>query len=115
MSNPIERYREAKKRRLEGKFNGAPLFHSFPRLGTLIPAIPRGSQVMLLAGSGTGIGIYFVILNIYYVIGMLDVLYKDSTIYLNRKYEKYLKLQNVSKNAPLYSDIYVESGELLEA
>lgn len=51
----------------------------------------------------------------YYVIEMLDALYKDSTIYLNRKYEKYLKLQNVSKNAPIYSDIYVESGELLEA
>lgn len=67
MSSPVVRYRAAKQRRLDGKYNGAPLFYSFPRFGELVPAIPRGCQVMLLAGSGTGVGIYFVILNIYYI------------------------------------------------
>lgn len=54
MSSPVVRYRAAKQRRLDGKYNGAPLFYSFPRFGELVPAIPRGCQVMLLAGSGTG-------------------------------------------------------------
>lgn len=50
----IERYKKNKEARLNGKYNGAPLFHSFPRLGRLIPAIPRGMQIMTLAGSGVG-------------------------------------------------------------
>jgi len=54
MSNRIERYKRAKKERLEGKFNGAPLFYSFPRLGQYVPIIPRGKQIMTLGGSGTG-------------------------------------------------------------
>lgn len=54
MSRRIERYKKAKQDRLEGKFNGAPLFYAFPRLGTLVPVIPRGKQIMTLGGSGTG-------------------------------------------------------------
>lgn len=54
MSERLERYRKAKQNRLDGKFNGAPLYHSFPRLGSIVPAIPRGMQLMLLAGNGVG-------------------------------------------------------------
>lgn len=54
MSNRIERYKEAKENRLAGKYNGAPLFYSFPRLGEVVPIIPRGRQIMTLGGSGTG-------------------------------------------------------------
>jgi len=54
MSERLERYRKAKQDRLEGKFNGAPLFYSFPRLGEDVPVVPRGKQLMILGGSGTG-------------------------------------------------------------
>lgn len=52
--NRLERYKKAKQDRIDGKFNGAPLYHSFPRLGSVVPAIPRGMQLMLLAGNGVG-------------------------------------------------------------
>jgi len=54
VSERLERYKKAKQDRLDGKFNGAPLYHSFPRLGEVVPAIPRGMQLMLLAGNGVG-------------------------------------------------------------
>ena len=54
MNNRIKRYQLAKQLRKEGKYNGAPLFYSFPRLGKLIPVIPKGKQIMLLGGSGIG-------------------------------------------------------------
>lgn len=54
MSRRIERYQQAKQERLLGRYNGAPLYYSFPRLGKLIPVIPKGKQIMLLGGSGTG-------------------------------------------------------------
>lgn len=54
MSIRLERYAEERKNRLEGRFNGAPLFYSFPKLGQLIPVIPKGKQIMLIGGSGTG-------------------------------------------------------------
>lgn len=54
MSDRIKRYKKAKENRLAGKYNGAPLFHSFPRLGSIVPAIPRGMQIMTLAGNGVG-------------------------------------------------------------
>jgi hypothetical protein len=55
-SERLERYRRAKQDRIDGKFNGAPLFFSFPRLGELLPVIPKGKQIMLLGGSGVGVG-----------------------------------------------------------
>lgn len=57
MSKRINRYKQAKQDRLDGKYSGAPLFYSFPRLGTYVPVIPKGKQLMLLGGSGVGIGI----------------------------------------------------------
>lgn len=59
----INRYKELKQQRLNGKFNGAPLFYSFPLLGSLIPVISKGNQIMTIAGSGVGksqswIGLY---------------------------------------------------------
>ena len=54
MSNRIDRYKKAKQDRIEGKYNGAPLFYSFPRLGELVPVIPKGKQMMFLGGSGVG-------------------------------------------------------------
>jgi len=54
MSKRIERYKKAKQDRLEGKYNGAPLFYHFPRLGSYIPTIPKGRQLMFLGGSGVG-------------------------------------------------------------
>ena len=53
-SERLERYRKAKQDRIDGKFNGAPLFFSFPRLGELVPVIPKGRQLMFLGGSGSG-------------------------------------------------------------
>ena len=57
MSERLARYKQAKENRLAGKYNGAPLFDSFPRLGEIVPVIPRGMQIMTLAGNGVGIGI----------------------------------------------------------
>jgi len=54
MSNRLDRYKQAKQDRLAGKYNGAPLFYTFPRLGEYVPVIPRGKQLMILGGSGTG-------------------------------------------------------------
>lgn len=54
MSERVERYKQAKQDRIDGKFNGAPLFFSFPRLGELLPVIPKGKEIMLLGGSGVG-------------------------------------------------------------
>ena len=54
MSERIDRYKRAKKERLEGKFNGAPLYYSFPRLGEVVPVLPKGKQIMFLGGSGVG-------------------------------------------------------------
>ncbi len=54
MSNRIQRYKQAKQNRIEGKYNGAPLFYSFPRLGEIIPVISKGKQLMILGGSGSG-------------------------------------------------------------
>lgn len=54
MSKRLDRYKEGKENRLAGKFNGAPLFHAFKRLSTIVPAIPKGMQVMTLAGNGVG-------------------------------------------------------------
>lgn len=54
MSERLLRYKKAKQDRLEGKYNGAPLFFTFPRLAEYIPVIPRGKQLMILGGSGTG-------------------------------------------------------------
>lgn len=54
MSERLERYKKAKQDRLNGKFNGAPLFYSFPKIGEYIPIIPKGKQIMILGGSGTG-------------------------------------------------------------
>lgn len=54
MSNRIQRYKQAKQDRLDGKYNGAPFYHSFPRLGKMVPVIPKGKQLMLLGGSGVG-------------------------------------------------------------
>ena len=54
MSKRLERYREAKQNRLGGKYNGAPFFHSFPRLGQIIPSLMKGTQVLTIAGSGVG-------------------------------------------------------------
>lgn len=50
----LERYAKAKANRLEGKYNGAPFYHYFPRLGKILPTIPKGKQIMVLGGSGTG-------------------------------------------------------------
>lgn len=54
MSGRLERYKLAKDNRLAGKFNGAPIFHKFPRLGKIVPTIPKGKQIMTLAGNGIG-------------------------------------------------------------
>lgn len=54
MSSRIQRYKQAKADRLAGKYNGAPFYHSFPRLGNIVPAIPKAMQIMTLAGSGVG-------------------------------------------------------------
>lgn len=50
----LERYAKAKADRLAGKYNGAPFYHYFPRLGKILPTIPRGKQIMVLGGSGSG-------------------------------------------------------------
>lgn len=54
MSERLARYNKAREDRIAGKYNGAPLYLDFPRLGTVLPAIPRSSQIMLLGGSGIG-------------------------------------------------------------
>lgn len=54
MSNRVQRFKEYRQRREEGKFNGAPLYYTFPRVGQSVPMYPRGKQMMLLGGSGTG-------------------------------------------------------------
>jgi len=54
MSERLQRYKQAKQDRLTGKYNGAPLFYTFPRLGEYVPVVPRGKQLMILGGSGTG-------------------------------------------------------------
>ena len=54
MSERLARYAKAREDRLAGKYNGAPLYFDFPRLGKVLPAIPKSSQIMLLGGSGIG-------------------------------------------------------------
>jgi len=50
----ISKYKENKINLETGKSNGIPLFHSFPKLGRHIPALPKGKNIMLTAGSGIG-------------------------------------------------------------
>lgn len=67
----LERYKQFRQNRLDGKFNGAPFFHSFPRLGKIVPSIPRGMQLMILAGNGVGKsmgGIALIIMTVYNLI-----------------------------------------------
>lgn len=54
MSSRIGRYIENKEIRERGGFTGAPLFFRFPRLGSIVPVIPRAKQIMFLGGSGAG-------------------------------------------------------------
>lgn len=49
-----EEFRANKKRILEGKTVGLPIYEFFPRLGQFIPTIPPATQVMITAGSGIG-------------------------------------------------------------
>lgn len=50
----IAAYKENKQRVLQNKVNGIPLQYVFPKLSRHIPALPKGIQVMITAGSGIG-------------------------------------------------------------
>lgn len=54
MSDRLARYTKAREDRLQGKYNGAPLYFDFPRLGSIVPVIEKGRQIMILGGSGSG-------------------------------------------------------------
>lgn len=49
-----EHYKENKANRLEGKHVGVPLYKYFPKLGVVMPTIPKQTQIMFTAGSGVG-------------------------------------------------------------
>ena len=63
-----EIYLEEKVNRELGNLNGIPLYHTFPKLGSVIKSIPKGYPILLTANSGIGktqswIGIF--VYNIY--------------------------------------------------
>lgn len=49
-----EFYLQEKANRAEGKVNGIPWFHIFPKLGSIIPSIPKGYPILWTANSGIG-------------------------------------------------------------
>lgn len=49
-----EFYLQERANRELGKVNGIPWFYTFPKLGSIIPAIPKGYSILWTAGSGVG-------------------------------------------------------------
>lgn len=49
-----ELYLQEKKDREVGKLNGIPWFYTFPKLGKVIPTIPKGYPILWTANSGVG-------------------------------------------------------------
>lgn len=49
-----EQFLQNKQDRIDGKYNGIPWYHVYPRLGALIPVIPRKTQILWTANSGVG-------------------------------------------------------------
>lgn len=50
----IEHYKKQRLNRINGNYNGIPLFKKFPRLGKYLPSVPEGTGVLLSAGTGVG-------------------------------------------------------------
>ena len=50
----IKDLQEKSNLRKSGKYDGIPLWESFPRLGEFLPSIPKGRMLMISANSGIG-------------------------------------------------------------
>ena len=54
LRNVKDSFLKNKERRELGKLNGLPWHLVFPRLGEIIPVLPKGIQIMFTANSGIG-------------------------------------------------------------
>lgn len=50
----LQVYHKESQNREEGVLNGIPLFYTFPKLATILPAIPNGYPILWTANSGVG-------------------------------------------------------------